>query len=162
MFTSIFRKSSDMSNHELATRRISLFTGLVLLVILMGVLGWYPSNSLEILKPLNGTIMWFGLFCVLFCLLNLFNKEKLPGEVEFTNRQYFNLLFTLGMGVGVLVFGFNEAPQLSQYSDCRNPISLTLNHWIVIPWAMYVTFTIFEIYDVKYNILPNWMRTAKT
>lgn len=149
------------SAHEQATRRISLFSGLTILVMVLGVLGMYPNNSLQILKPMNGLITWFALFCVLFSFINLFNKEKVPGEIEFDNKSFFNLIFTLGMGVGILVFGFNESSQLSQYPDVRNPIGLTLNHWIVIPWCMYVTFTIFEIYDLKYNILPKWLKTVK-
>ena len=80
----------------------------------------------------------------------------------FSTFAYFNLLFTLGMGVGIMVYGFNEAAFLNQYPEVHNPIGLTINHWIVIPWAFYVTFAIFEIYDQKYNLLPNWLRTIKT
>ncbi|MBQ8601116.1 MAG: BCCT family transporter [Bacteroides sp.] len=151
-----------ISKNLLASRRIWFFVALVLVVLGMGVMGLFPNNSLEILSPLNGLIMWFALFCVLFCLINLFNKERVPGVVEFSDFAYFNLLFTLGMGVGIMVYGFNEAAALSQYSEVRNPIGLTINHWIVIPWAFYVTFAIFEIYDQKYNLLPNWLRNIKT
>lgn len=151
-----------LSRHLLASRRIYCFIALVLVVLCMGVMGLFPNNSLEILSPLNGLVMWFALFCVLFCLINLFNKERVPGEIEFSTFAYFNLLFTLGMGVGIMVYGFNESAFLSQYPEVRNPIGLTINHWIVIPWAFYVTFAIFEIYDQKYNLLPNWLRTIKT
>lgn len=151
-----------ISKHLLASRRIYFFVALVLVVLGMGVLGLFPDNSLEILSPFNGLVMWFALFCVLFCIVNLFNKEKVPGEVEFSFFAYFNLLFTLGMGVGIMVYGFNEAASLSQYPEVHNPIGLTINHWIVIPWAFYVTFAIFEIYDQKYNLLPNWLRIVKT
>ena len=151
-----------MSKHLSASRRIWIFVALVLVVLIMGVMGLFPDNSLEILSPLNGLVMWFALFCVLFCFINLFNKERVPGEVEFSTFAYFNLLFTLGMGVGIMVYGFNEAAFLSQYPEVHNPIGLTINHWIVIPWAFYVTFAIFEIYDQKYNLLPNWLRIIKT
>ena len=151
-----------MSKHLLASRRILFFVALVLVVLGMGVMGLFPDNSLEILSPLNGLVMWFALFCVLFCFINLFNKERVPGEVEFSTFAYFNLLFTLGMGVGIMVYGFNEAASLSQYPEVYNPIGLTINHWIVIPWAFYVTFAIFEVYDQKYNLLPHWLRTIKT
>ena len=152
----------NLSKHLLASRRIWIFVALVLVVLGMGVMGLFPDNSLEILSPLNGLVMWFALFCILFCLINLFNKERVPGVVEFGTFAYFNLLFTLGMGVGIMVYGFNEAASLSQYSEVHNPIGLTINHWIVIPWAFYVTFAIFEIYDQKYNLLPDWLRTIKT
>lgn len=151
-----------MSKHLSASRRIWIFVALVLVVLIMGVMGLFPDNSLEILSPLNGLVMWFALFCVLFCLINLFNKERVLGEVEFSTFAYFNLLFTLGMGVGIMVYGFNEAAFLSQYPEVHNPIGLTINHWIVIPWAFYVTFAIFEIYDLKYDLLPSWLRTIKT
>lgn len=85
----------------------------------------------------------------------------MPGEKEFSNFAYINLLFTLGMGVGIMVYGFNEAAQLSAYPEVHNPIGLTINHWIVIPWAFYVTFAIFEIYNVKYQLLPKWLETVK-
>ena len=157
-----FFNSKKLTGHELANRRIWSFVALVLVVLLMGVLGWFPSNSIAILKPLNGFIGWFAIFCVAFCIVNLFNKEKVPGEVEFSNSAFINLLFTLGMGVGIMVYAYNEAAQLSGYDDVRNPIGLTLNHWIVIPWCFYVTFAIFEIYDEKYRLLPDWMRSIKT
>lgn len=150
-----------LSKRLMASRRIWIFVALVLVVLGMGVLGLFPNNSIEILSPLNGLVMWFALFCVFFCIVNLFNKETVPGEKEFSNFAYINLLFTLGMGVGIMVYGFNEAATLSQYSDVRNPIGLTINHWIVIPWAFYVTFAIFEIYDQKYRLLPKWVRTIK-
>jgi len=153
---------SGLTPHEKATRRIWSFSILVIVVMLAGVFGLYPSNALAILSPLNGFIMWFALAVVVFCAINLFNKEKVPGEKEFDNKSYFALLFTLGMGVGIMVYGFNEAPSLSQYDTVRNPIGLVLNHWILIPWAFYVAFTILELYDQKYNILPNWLRTVKT
>lgn len=157
-----FLKTKDLSKHELANRRIWSFVALVLVVLVMGVLGWFPSNSLSILSPLNGLIGWFAIFCVAFCIINLFNKEKVLGDKEFSNSSFINLLFTLGMGVGIMVYAYNEAAQLSAYSDVRNPIGLTLNHWILIPWCFYVTFAIFEIYDEKYNLLPKWLRLFKT
>jgi len=156
-----FLKSKDLSEHQKATRRISLFTCATLVIMAMGVFGLFPNNSLEILSPLNGLVCWFALGTVLFCAINLFNKEKVPGEKEFSNTSYVALLFTLGMGVGIMVYGFNEAPYLSGYEDVRNPIALVINHWTIIPWCIYVTFTVFEIYDMKYNILPGWVRSIK-
>lgn len=145
----------------MATRRITIFTCMVVVVIAMGLFGLFPSNSLEILKPLNGLVCWFALGTVAFCLINLFNKEKVPGEVEFSDSAYIALLFTLGMGVGIMVYGFNEAPYLSGYADVKSPIGLVLNHWTIIPWCIYVAFAVFEIYDDKYKFLPNWLRTVK-
>lgn len=156
-----FLSTNGLSKHELANRRIWSFVALVLVVLVFGVLGWFPSNSLDIISPLNGLIGWFALFCVAFCIINLFNKDRVPGEVEFSNSAFINLLFTLGMGVGIMVYAYNEAAQLSAYSDVRNPIGLTLNHWIVIPWCFYVSFAIFEIYDEKYKLLPHWLRVIK-
>ena len=156
------KRAKQLSKHDFASKRIRNFVALVLVVLMMGVLGLFPSNSLEILSPLNGLVMWFALACVVFCAVNLFNKEKVSGEKEFSNFAYINLLFTLGMGVGIMVYGFNEAAQLRLYPEVRNPIGLTLNHWIVIPWAFYVTFAIFEIYNQKYQLLPAWLETLKT
>lgn len=155
-------KTDGLSNHQKATRRICTFVVIVLGVLLMGVLGLFPTNAISILSPINGVVMWFALFCVVFCIANLFNKDRVPGDQEFSNGAYFNLLFTLGMGIGIMVYGFNEAPQLAGYEDVRNPIGLTVNHWIVIPWAFYVTFAIFEIYNQKYKLLPKWLETIKT
>lgn len=155
-------KTDELSANQKANRRISLFSALTILMIVFGLFGLYPNNSLELLKPLNGTIMWFALFCVVFTFINLFNKEKVPGDIEFNNKSYFSLLVTLGMGVGIMCYGFNEAPILSQYSDVRNPISLCLTHWIIVPWSIYLAFTIFEIYDLKYKLLPDKLRTIKT
>lgn len=162
MLQKIKRGKNAFKKHALASKRIRNFVALVLAVLLMGVLGLFPSNSLDILSPLNGLVMWFALACVAFCIVNLFNKETVPGKKEFSNFAYINLLFTLGMGVGIMVYGFNEAAQLSQYKEVHNPIGLTINHWIIIPWAFYVTFAIFEIYNQKYHLLPIWLETIKT
>lgn len=151
----------SLSKHEKANRRIWSFVALVLVVLVMGALGWFPSNSLTILQPLNGFIGWFAIFCVAFCIINLFNKERVPGEKEFSNSAFINLLFTLGMGVGIMVYAYNESASLAAYDDVRNPIGLTLNHWIVIPWCFYVTFAIFEIYEEKYHLLPKWLGGGK-
>lgn len=156
------KKLSELSNHKKATLQIWSFVVLVIGVLVMGCCGLFPDNSLGILSPMNGFIMWTALFAVVFCILNLFNKERVPGKKEFTNAEFVNLLFTLGMGVGIMVFGFNEAPQLFNYSDVENPLGLTLNHWIVIPWCFYVMFAIFEIYNSKYHLLPNWLEVVKT
>lgn len=152
---------TSLSANQKANRRITVFTITAIIIMVLGVFGMYPNNSLEILNPLNGLVSWFALFCVAFCIANLFNKEVIPGEREFSNRSYVALLFTLGMGVGIMIYGFNEAPYLSQYKDVRDPIALVLNHWTIIPWSIYVTFTLFEIYDQKYNLLPGWLRSAK-
>ena len=130
MLQKIKRGKNAFKKHALASKRIRNFVALVLAVLLMGVLGLFPSNSLDILSPLNGLVMWFALACVAFCIVNLFNKETVPGKKEFSNFAYINLLFTLGMGVGIMVYGFNEAAQLSQYKEVHNPIGLTINHWI--------------------------------
>lgn len=154
--------SHSLSENQKANRRISLFTAIVLCVMFLGVFGIYPTNALSIMSPLTGVIMWFALFCVFFCFINLFNKDRVPGVKEFNNKDYLNLLFTVGMGVGIMIFGFNEAPQLSQYKDVHNAIGLTLNHWTIMPWCMYAMFTIFEIYDLKYKILPKWLESVKS
>lgn len=71
--------NGTLSKHKAASLRIGSFVALVLVVLVMGVLGLFPNNSLEILSPLNGLVMWFAIFCVAFCVINLFNKEKVPG-----------------------------------------------------------------------------------
>lgn len=56
MFNSI--KQTAKESKRLATsRRIRNFVTLVLAVLAMGVLGLFPSNSLEILSPMNGLVM---------------------------------------------------------------------------------------------------------
>lgn len=61
-----------------------------------------------------------------------------------------------------MVFGFKESVLLSEYPDVKNPLGLTLNHWTIVPWSIYCAFTIFEAYDLKYKILPKWLRSIKT
>lgn len=155
-------KFSELSNHKKATVRTWSFIGIVLIVLLMGCCGLFPSNSIGMLRPLNGFVMWTALFSVAFCFINLLNKERIPGKKEFTNMEYINLLFTLGTGVGIMIFGFNEAPQLIAYEGVRDPIGLVLNHWTIIPWCIYTMFAVFEIYDTKYHLLPKWLEIFKT
>lgn len=81
----------------------------MLVILVMGILEWFFSNSLEILRSLNGLIGWLAIFCVAFSDINLFNKERVLGEVEFSYTAFINLLFTLGMGVGIMVYAYNVA-----------------------------------------------------
>ena len=161
MLKDYFKFTGDLSNHQKAGRRITIFTSVVIITMLLGVIGVFDELNTGLLSPINGLIMWFSLFCVGFCVVNLFNKEKVPGEKEFSNLAYMALVYSLGMGIGIMTFGFNEAPMLNSYADVRNPLGLVLNHWTIVPFAIYGLFTIFEIYDLKYQVLPNWLRSAK-
>lgn len=161
MFNHLCKSKVELSNHKKAGRRITCFVALVLVALILSLFGLYDGLNVGVLTPLNGFIQWFALFAVVFCVINLFNKEKVPGEKEFSNLSYLALVYSLGMGIGIMTFGFNEAPYLSQYEDCRNPLGLVLNHWTIVPFAIYGVFTIFEIYDLKYKILPKWLRSVK-
>ena len=68
------KRAKQLSKHDFASKRIRNFVALVLVVLMMGVLGLFPSNSLQIFSPLNGLLLWFALACVVFCAVNLFNK----------------------------------------------------------------------------------------
>jgi len=40
-------------------------------------------------------------------------------------------------------------------------LGVTMVHWCIYQFATFTTFVIFELYDLKYNVLPKWLKTAK-
>lgn len=136
-------------------------TNIVLAILLLLVVippEWLPEFRINTI--MHYLVIGTALFSIVFVLLNSNNKLKVPGEIEFSNISYFSLLFTLSMGIGILNFGFSEVYALSSY-DVKSPYGLMLNHWIIIPWCIYLVFTIFEIYDQIYKILPKYLRNIK-
>ena len=157
----LFQKDSKLSAHKAANKRMFWFVLIILGLLTIGALELLPTNMLSIMQPVNSTIMYFCLVMIVVCIIGLFDKTKVPGEREFSNFSYFNILFCLGMGVGLVTYGFTEVNFLATYPEVRNPYSLVLHHWTLVPWCLYSAFTIFEIYQAKYNFLPNWLVKIK-
>lgn len=156
-------KTENLNSHERAIRRTTIFVSIVLAIMCMGVLGLFPSNALQIMKPVYSTVMWSALICLFVCFLGLFDKTRIPGNIEFSNWSWFGLLFTTGMGIGILNYAFQEAVMLSEYNDpVANPLGQVFNHWTLIPWGLYTAYVIFETYDMNYNLTPKWFKSIKT
>lgn len=151
-----------LSNSKHAARRITIFVSIVVAIMGMGLLGWFPDNSLALMSPLYGFIMASALVMLGVCLLMLFSSERLPGKIEYSTISWFAMVFTTGMGIGLLNYAFQEAAMLQEYHDPGNPIGQVLNHWTLIPWGLYTAYLIFEVYDEKYDLTPKWFKTAKT
>lgn len=141
-------------------RRLGIL--LTLLITITGI-GLYLGkvDALQSLSPLFETIMISALGMLIVSLLFLSSTNKVPGKVEYTNFSWFSMLFSTGMGIGILNYGFQEGIMLTEVSNGNNPVGQVLNHWTLIPWGMYTFFALIEILDSKYKILPNWMQTLR-
>jgi choline/carnitine/betaine transport len=69
-------------------------------------------------------------------------------EPEFSRLTWFAMLFSAGMGIGMLFFGVAEPMHhyvspldggLSPQGTARQSMAITLVHWCLHPWALYAT-----------------------
>jgi len=85
--------------------------------------------------------LWFALGR--FGRLRLGRDDEKP---EFTRMSWFAMLFSAGMGIGMLFFGVAEplfhavAPPVGEAGTpeaARQALGITLFHWCLHPWALY-------------------------
>ncbi len=120
-------------NHE---NVLGLFEQLQLLISVTA--GWFLILTMNII-----------LVFVLALLIGRFGDVRLGGEYalpEFTTRAWFAMLFSAGMGIGLLFYGVAEpmfhfvASPLAEPGTpeaARVAMDLTFLHWGLHPWAVY-------------------------
>lgn len=122
---------------------------------------------------------WFFIFTVnivlLVCLVVLisrFGSIKLGGpdaEPEFTTMGWFSMLFSAGMGIGLLFYGVaepmfhytaNPLTQPGTQEAARKAMDITFLHWGLHPWGVYTLVGLSLAFFSFNKNLPLSIRTA--
>ncbi|MEX0885022.1 MAG: BCCT family transporter [Phycisphaeraceae bacterium] len=123
---------------------------------------------------------WFYIVCVggflLFVLLLLvspFGSTKLgkdDDQPEFSNFTWFAMLFSAGMGIGLLFFSvaepiahFNAPPRTGESGSieaARDAMTLTFFHWGLHAWAIYIIVGLSLAYFSFRHNLPLTIRST--
>ncbi|MCR4667045.1 MAG: BCCT family transporter [Desulfovibrio sp.] len=154
----------------------------ILLLVLAATL-CFPTDLTADLKALQGWITnyfgWFYVLCaslifftIVYLGLSRFGDIKLGpdhSKPDFSNRAWFAMLFSAGMGIGLLFFGVGEplmhylsppsaAPQT--VLAARQAMHLTFFHWGFTAWGIYAIVAILlAFFSFRYK-LPLTLRSA--
>lgn len=134
-----------------ATILLSLFIATTLIVgspmelIFKNIQHWISDNFGWFLI----LVVNFYLFLTLYFAFSKFGKIRLGGRhavPEFNRRSWFSMLFSAGMGIGILfwsvaepVFHFTAPPHASPgtMQAARESMKITFLHWGLHAWAIY-------------------------
>ncbi|WP_301098880.1 BCCT family transporter [Otariodibacter sp.] len=133
-----------------------VFSSLILCSIIIGFVIFKPEWSLSHLYSIKRIIFkefsWFYIltsaffiFFLGFLSLSRYGDIKLgmdEEEPEFSQGAWFSLLFTAGMGIGIIFLGIAEplshvvSPLSDQYVE-REALFQSIFHWSINAWAIY-------------------------
>lgn len=159
---------------------ISSFLAALIIVVFTSV---YPHASGEVLKSVQHWLVtkagWlyilsvaiFLIFVVLLASSRLGNIKLGPNhsEPEFSNMSWFAMLFSAGMGIGLMFFGVSEpvlhymAPPVGTpetVAAAREAMRITFFHWGLHAWAIYALVALVLAYFSYRHDLPLLPRSA--
>lgn len=132
--------------------------GIILLGVILALIA--GDSATEVFKNVQGWIAnYTGWFFVLvmnivlvFCIILIFTEfanYKIGGEEaepEFSTMGWFAMLFSAGMGIGILFYGVaepmfhytsNPITEPGTTESAKAALELTFLHWGLHPWAVY-------------------------
>ena len=178
-----------MSQTEPAQRAVQtinppvFYGSAVLILLLVGYTVLFPEDASSRFSSLQTSIMinasWFYvmtvaliLLCVAFLGLSRYGDIKLGpdhAEPSFSFGSWFAMLFSAGMGIGLMFFGVAEpvmhflSPPLGgpgTIEAAREAMKLTFFHWGLHAWAIYaIVALILAFFGYRHN-LPLTLRSA--
>lgn len=185
-------KSTSTPPHDSATETVAepaklnppVFfsaSGLVILLLIYAVL--FPDHADGFFGHLQDVIVdngsWFYvltvaiiLITVVFLGLSRYGDIKLGPDhatPDYTNLTWFSMLFSAGMGIGLMFFGVAEpvmhflsppegAPETVEAA--RNALKITFFHWGMHAWAIYAIVALILAFFSYRHGLPLTLRSA--
>ncbi|MGD8572653.1 MAG: choline BCCT transporter BetT [Gammaproteobacteria bacterium] len=161
-----------------------VFFGSALLILLFVIFGAaLPETAEQLFSTIQSYIVetfgWFYLLAVavflVFCMgiaISSYGQIKLGpdhSEPEFSYVSWFAMLFSAGMGIGLLFFGVAEP--IMHFTDppvgvgntveaAREAMSITFFHWGIHAWAIYAVMGLSLAYFGFRHELPLTVRSA--
>jgi len=155
--------------------------GLILMFALVS--GLFPSRAGSVFDTLQAGIVrdfgWFYILAVaiflifvLFLMISRYGDVKLgpdDSEPEYSYLSWFAMLFSAGMGIGLLFFGVAEPIQHyalpptgegRTIESAREAMVLTFFHWGVHAWAIYIVVGLALAYFAFRRGLPLTLRSG--
>jgi len=169
-------------NHSVIKWQVFLpSVALIILFVLYGAL--FPERSAKLFSTLQSDVVqhfgWFYLVSVivfvLFCFMLILSrygdiKLGLDHEVpEYTFKAWFAMLFSAGMGIGIIFYGVAEPimhyvkPPIEQgLTDhaAEQAMAITFFHWGVHAWAIYAVVGLSLAYFSFRHNLPLTIRST--
>lgn len=154
------KKQSFRESLKLIDKKVLIFSWLALLALSLPII-LFPEASGAVVSQLNNWVlsylgapyMWFGIFCLLFCLYIIcsrYGSIHLGEEGEKPEYKTFSwaaMLFCCGVGAGVLYWGFIEwgyyfqSPPLGleygSWQAAEMAPAYGFFHWGPTAWAIY-------------------------
>jgi len=154
---------------------------LILAFVLFGAL--FPQQAGQVFAAAQAVIIvdfgWFYvvavagfLFFVLFLMLSRYGDVKLgpdDSEPDYSYLSWFAMLFSAGMGIGLLFFGVAEPiqhyalPPVGEgrtIESARQAMVLTFFHWGLHAWAIYIVVGLALAYFAFRRGLPLTIRSS--
>jgi choline/glycine/proline betaine transport protein len=159
------------------------FTSAGLLLAVLVAAAIFPSTTVEILPALYDAVAvnfgWFyilsivGIFCfILWLVSSRYASLKLGKDDDvpsFSTPTWFAMLFSAGMGIGLVFYGVAE-PMLHYASPPTgvggtpeaksNALALTFHHWGFHAWAIYALLGLAIAYFAYRQDLPLTLRSC--
>ena len=175
-----------MVNSRTTTRAINppvFFSAAILIFLLVSYTVLFPENADSRFTALQSSIMtnasWFYimavaliLICVVYLGLSRYGDIKLGpdhSEPAFSFGSWFAMLFSAGMGIGLMFFGVAEpvqhfmAPPVGESGTvevAKQAMKITFFHWGLHAWAIYaIVALILAFFGYRHN-LPLTLRSA--
>lgn len=159
------------------------FGSAILIVLLLGYTVLYPQDASSRFTRLQSGIMvnasWFYVMavaliflCVTFLGLSRYGDIKLGpdhAQPSYSFASWFAMLFSVGMGIGLIFFGVAEpvmhfqAPPLGEpgtVDAAKEAMKLTFFHWGLHAWAIYAMVALILAFFGYRHHLPLTLRSA--
>ncbi|WP_175578859.1 BCCT family transporter [Croceibacterium ferulae] len=156
-------------------------SGLILAFVLFSAV--FPGQAERLFASVQATIIldfgWFYILSVagflvfvLFLMISRYGDVKLgpdDSEAEYSYLSWFAMLFSAGMGIGLLFFGVAEPiqhyalPPVGEgrtIAAAREALPLTFFHWGLHAWAIYIVVGLALAYFAFRRGLPLTIRSA--
>lgn len=159
------------------------YTSALLIAILVGFASIFPNTSQEFFSRGQSWIVenvsWFYiltlaliLLAIVFMATSRYGDIKLGpdhSEPDYKNTSWFAMLFSAGMGIGLMFFGVAEpvmhyiAPPVGEPNTieaAREAMKLTFFHWGLHAWAVYAVVALILAFFAYRHGLPLTLRSA--
>lgn len=146
---------------EIEAHPVVFPAGALIIIVFVLLAALFPGRSLMAFNGLQswiaGNFSWLYIFSMTFFLLlavylgfSRYGNIRLGSDdsrPEFSTPSWFAMLFSAGMGIGMLFYGVVEpmthymSPVVGEAQTlpaARQAMSTTLFHWCLHPWALYV------------------------
>ncbi|QKF86310.1 BCCT (betaine/carnitine/choline) family transporter [Campylobacter blaseri] len=159
------------------------YPSIVLLFVILALTLIFPEGMLnsitKIQDYLTHTFGWFYIlavtiifFVIIFLLFSKHGDIKLGpdhSKPSYSNMSWFAMLFSAGMGIGLMFYGVSEPvmhylapPSASPESveAARQAMSITFFHWGLNVWAIYAVVAIILAFFAYRHNLPLTLKSA--